>query len=289
MRRRPDRGLIALLPPLIAFVVFGALRVVAPVTIVGLVFDDPVHFAIVGVVLGLGGAGLLFVRPVETRVAALIAPSRPPTDAERGRVEPLLRRIGERAGVKVDRLVVGVEDDGELNASAGAAHLVFVTTAALRRSDAELEALLAHELGHHRGLHPVATALLWWLSLPGVALVAVYGALRRVVDRFTRRLPPVALVARVLLTVWQISVMWLYFIAQLLALRAARLSEFAADRSAARWGYGDALAALLTSLGPSEPAGLIARVMDSHPPTETRVSRLEEMRAGQAVEPASGY
>ena len=60
--------------------------------------------------------------------------------------------------------------------------LLFVTTAALRRRDPELEALLAHGAGHHRGLHPVATALVWWLSLPGEVLAAAYGALRRLQD-----------------------------------------------------------------------------------------------------------
>jgi Zn-dependent protease with chaperone function len=274
MKRRPDRSLLVLLPALLGFVVFGAARVVAPVTLIGLVFGEPLEFAVVATVLGLGGAALLFVRPVELKVAQLIAPSREPTSEEAARIEPLLGRIGERAGLRTDRLIVRVEDDHEMNASAGAAHLVFVTTGALRRADDELEALLAHELGHHRGLHPVAVALLWWLSLPGVALVAVYRVLRRLVARLTGRLPPLAVLARIVLNVWQISVMWLYFVAQVLAQGAARASEYTADRAAASWGYGNALATVLASLGPSPRAGLLERMMDTHPPTESRVARL---------------
>lgn len=42
-----------------------------------------------------------------------------------------------------------------------------MTDAALRRGDDELEALLAHELAHHRALHPVGTLVVWWLPIPG--------------------------------------------------------------------------------------------------------------------------
>jgi len=276
MTRRPDRSLLVLLPALLGFVAFGAARVVAPVTLIGLVFDEPLEFAIAATVVGLAGAALLFVKPVELKVAAWIAPSRTPTAEESARMEPLLERIGKRAGIRTDRLITRVQDEHEMNASAGAAHVVFVTTGALRRDDAELEALLAHELGHHRSLHPVAVALLWWLSLPGVALVAVYHALQRLLGRLTGRVPPLAFVVRIALVAWQISVMWLYFLAQVLALGAARASEYTADRAAASWGYGDTLAGLLASLGPSPPSGRVARLLDTHPPIESRVARLEE-------------
>ena len=57
-----------------------------------------------------------------------------------------------------------------------------MTTGALELPDEQLEAILAHELGHHRGLHPVMTAIVWWLSLPGVALAAIYRLMRRAVS-----------------------------------------------------------------------------------------------------------
>jgi Zn-dependent protease with chaperone function len=102
----------------------------------------------------------------------------------------------------------------------------------------------------------------------------VYRVLRRLVARFTERLPPLAVLAQIALNVWQISVMWLYFVAQALAQGAARASEYTADRAAANWGYGDELATVLASLGPSPRAGLLARMMATHPPTESRVARL---------------
>ena len=70
-----------------------------------------------------------------------------------------------------------------------------------------LEALLAHELGHHRGMHPIVTAMVWWLSLPGEALAWAYRADRAAADRgyahqlstlyaFIGEAPPGGLMAR---------------------------------------------------------------------------------------------
>jgi Zn-dependent protease with chaperone function len=274
LRRRPDRALLALVPALIAFVVFGAARVVAPVGLIGLLFDTPVQFAIVATVVAFAGTGLLFVRPVELAVGHVLVDARAPTAEETARLVPLVRRIGQRAGMTTRKLILRIEDDPRLNASAGAANLVFVTTGALRQPDGDLEALLAHELAHHRGLHPLCLALVWWLSLPGVALRAVYRLLRRLAGRLTRRAPPIAVVARIALTAWQVSVMWLYFVAELLALSAARATEYAADRTAARWGYGPALAKLLTSIGDDPSPGLVARLTATHPPVHSRIARL---------------
>ena len=78
MRRRPDRAVLALMAPLLLFVAFGAARVDAPVSVIGLLFDRPGTFALVTLALALGGAVLLFVRPLERRVARVFAPARAP-------------------------------------------------------------------------------------------------------------------------------------------------------------------------------------------------------------------
>ena len=274
MRRRPDRTLLALLLPLVAFIAFGISRIAAPVSLIGLLFDHPWVFALVSIGVVVGGAGLLFIRPIELKVASVLAPSREPTAAERDRLHALLDRIGEHARVRTRGLVLGVQDTGELNASAGAWRMLFVTDGALRRDDRDLEAVLAHELGHHRGLHPIATTIVWWLSLPGEALAAVYRALRRLALRLTHRVRPLAVVVQVVLIAWQISVMWIFYLGELLSQRAARVSEFAADRAAADWGYGDDLARLYASLPEPEPQGVVARLRADHPPIGERIERL---------------
>jgi Zn-dependent protease with chaperone function len=117
--------------------------------------------------------------------------------------------------------------------------------------------------------------MVWWLSIPGEALAAVYRALRRLALRLTHRVRPLAVVVQVVLIAWQVSVMWIYYVADLLSLRAARVSEFAADGAAADWGYGDDLARLYASIPEAEPAGRLARLRADHPPTDQRIERLE--------------
>ena len=144
----------------------------------------------------------------------------------------------------------------------------------MRRPDPELEALLAHELGHHRRLHPIVTAMVRWLSLPGEALAWTYRALRGVVLRLSRRVRLLALVAQLVVIAWQVLVMWPYYAGKLLALRAARVSEFVADRAAAEWGYADQVTSLFQSFGEPPPRGLMARLTAEHPPMQQRFDRL---------------
>ena len=286
MARRPGRTVLALAVPLVLFILYGMARVSAPVSALGLVFHEPEGFAVVAAVLSLVGAVLLFVPRIELAVGHVMAGgSRPPEPEERERVSGLLAPVAERAGIDPGRLIVRVLDDSRANASAGAAHLLYVTTGALWLDDEGLEAILAHELGHHRGLHPVLTAVVWWLSLPGVALAAVYRWLRNAVGALGNRLGTIgrllAVPLLVLLWVWQFTVMWIFWLGELLSRRAARIAEFEADASAARWGYGAELADALERLGAAEPErrGLLARLRADHPPTPERVARLREHAA----------
>lgn len=282
--------MLALAVPNVLFVVFGLARVDAPVSAIGLLFDEPAAFAVVAAVVALVGAALLFVEPVELAVARVIAgDSRPPGAHDAGRLGSLLGRAGRRAGIDWRRLIVRVKDDSTANAGAGAGHLLFVTTAALDLPDDELEAILAHELGHHRGLHPVMTAVIWWLSLPGTVLAAVYRELRRTVGALGQRLGTlgrvIAVPLLVLLIVWQIVVMWIWWVGDVLAMRAARISELEADTAAARWGYAATLAAAYERLAgaEAEPANRLARLRAEHPPISERIERL---RAYTRVVPA---
>src|SRR4051812_36820980 len=104
MRRKPDRVLFALLWPLVAFIAFGAARVDAPISLIGLVFDSAWAFAVVSVVLTLGGAALLCVRPIERRVAGVMAPARTPTAEEQHRLRGLLDAVGQRASLNTANL-----------------------------------------------------------------------------------------------------------------------------------------------------------------------------------------
>jgi len=283
MSRRLDRTTPVLVLTLLAFVAFGMLRVTAPVSALGVVFHQPLGFGVVAAITSLAGALLLLVKPVELAVSGPLAgPARLPSDSELERLAPMLERIGGRARIDPGKLILRVQDDGGINASAGAGHLMFVTTTALRLPDDQLEAILAHELGHHRGLHPVAALIVWWLSLPGLGLAVIYRVLRRAVGAIGARLGALgrllAVPVLVALVIWQVTVMWLFYVADLLSRRADRLSEFSADGAAARWGYGGQLAEALESAAGQEDevTSLIARLMADHPPVQERVLRLRE-------------
>src|ERR687896_2342769 len=86
------------------------------------------------------------------------------------------------------RLVLMAEDAGVINAYATAGHLVCFTTGALRLPDRQLEAVLAHELGHHTELHPWLSAFTWWVQLPAVPLKALLAALRRAIGGTAARI-----------------------------------------------------------------------------------------------------
>lgn len=292
MTRRPGRTTLALALPFVLFIAFGMARVAAPVGLLGELFDDPRDFAIVAAVTSLLGAVLLAIRPLELRVARAIAgPSAAPTPEERARLDPLLARVGERAGVDPERLIVRVQESTGVNAAAGGGHLLFVTRGAFGLDDPALEAILAHELGHHRGFHPVMTAVIWWVRLPGAALAAVYRFLRRAVTTLTSRLGALgrilAIPVLLALVIWQVAVMWLFYVADLFAFRASRISEYEADAAAARWGYAEPLAAAYESMAGNqvEPANHWQRLIAEHPPIETRIARLTAAAERQPTAP----
>jgi STE24 endopeptidase len=148
------------------------------------------------------------------------------------------------------------EDSSATNAYATAGHLVCVTTGALRLQDDQLEAVLAHELGHHSELHPWISAFTWWLQLPAVPLKALLAWMRttigRVAARFGGLARPIGVVLLVLLWIVTIQVLWLVWVADVLAAWIARRTEFAADARAVEFGYGPALLEAYGRLGGSE-------------------------------------
>jgi hypothetical protein len=93
-------------------------------------------------------------------------------------------------------------------------------------------------LFHEPAVFAVAAAV---TSLAGAALLLVRPVeLRRLVAGLGARLGTVgrllAVPVLVVLVLWQVSVMWLCYVANLFSRRADRLSEFSADRAAASWG-----------------------------------------------------
>ena len=220
-------------------------------------------------------AAVAFLRPVERWLARFLFGARVPSDAERARLEPVWRRVCGAAREDLGDYELRVEDRDELNATAGGARIVAVTTFALSLPDDELAAVLAHELGHHLDEHPVAALLGWWFALPST----VFDAILRVVGRVALLL----LVARLLLLLPLL-------LARLASAALNRSAEFAADRHAARLGFGPALVGVLERLlaaghdeaKPGDPGP--ARRWATHPPVGDRIARLRAYSAAAVAD-----
>jgi STE24 endopeptidase len=281
---------LLLLVPLVPLALFGVARAAAPVSILGVLLDDPWSYLIVAAVVVLVGAVLMTLRPVESFAARALFGMREPTAEETARVEPVLARACVAAGIGRDRLLLRIEDSSALNAYATAGHLVCVTTGALHVPERQLEAILAHELGHHTELHPWISALTWWLQLPAVPLKAILRAMRRAIATIAARLGglarPVGVVLLILMWIVAFQILWLVWIADVLAAAVARRTEFAADARAVDFGYGKPLLEAYEMIGQGgEPKSGLARLADFHPPMSERVGRVRARLDQSSVDP----
>ena len=242
---------------------------------------------VVPVLWMLSGA-VIFAALVESAISRLVLGLRRPTAAELRILAAPWRAVCRAAGVDGARYVLLVEDVNELNASASGGRTVAVTRSALRLQPSHLEAVLAHELGHHLAGHTAVSVLAWWYALPARAAAFLIGlAVRfvmfvgRIFAAFGNGIGALAslMTALMLMLMLTFFSFWLILVpltAPLLAW-ASRLGEFRADRTATMLGYGPVLIDVLHRMtaGYSRPTGLRARMLATHPSHGARISRIE--------------
>ena len=260
-------------------------------------------------------AALILARPVESGLAWLLYRRlRRPRPAELDRITPALARVCRRAGTDPGRYLLRVEENRQVNAFALGGRVLAVTRMSLELPDDMLEAVLAHEVGHHRHLHPLAIILGWWYLLPFEAGDRLLRAIRRVTRWLARvfqrlsdrtgglaggRAPDGALGMLVLLAVLGVLVvagsvlvvglglLWLPLallvrLARVLAAALSRAGEHAADRHAAELGYGPGLVQVLGLFLQIEqsrprPRGMAA-LLRSHPSSQARIDAIRRAR-----------
>jgi STE24 endopeptidase len=243
-------------------------------------------------VVWLVSGAIVFLPATGRSLAALVHGMRGPTGTERAALEPLLEEACGAAGVDPGRYRLRIQNSREINAMAVGGHVVGVSTAALQLPHEQLEAVLAHELGHHLAGHTRISLLRWWFELPARAtvwLVIVIGVAVHVAGdkigttgaKVISFVLIVALgVAAVLVSPW---VLLVPVIAPLLAM-ASRKAELHADRVAAELGYRLVLLEVLqrwVKEGHDEQrarAGFKARMLASHPSCALRISKLRGER-----------
>lgn len=245
------RPLLALAPVAVA-----AAAIVALVAY-GLNLLWPVWGAIVPVVAWWAPAPLLSARSVRRFIARTWYGCREPTREETQRLEVPWTGVLRRAGVDPGRFHLMVVESDDLNAYASDGDIVTVTSLAVRKLPARrLEAVLAHELGHHLRRHLIPALLLTQLLLP----VRLLWGLTRAVWWPVRRMYRVAVIWRTpfgylvtgLLAIVAAVAFVIFAVPAAVAYGGAALSglgrdraELEADAEAVRLGLGEPLLAVI--------------------------------------------
>jgi len=225
------------------------------------------------------GFNLLMLLIYPTFIAPLFNSFRPLSDAElAARIEALLARCGFTAkGLFVmDGSKRSSHGNAYFTGFGAAKRIVFFDTLLSRLAPAEVEAVLAHELGHYRRHHVwKRVALLFAFSL---GLLWLLGQL---IDArwFYEGLGVTQPGAAVALVLFFVVVPVFSFFLQPLASLLSRRHEFEADAYAAANANARDLVAALIKLYKDNAATLTPDPMhsafyDSHPPAATRVARL---------------
>lgn len=239
-------------------------------------------------VLWMVSGALIFLPAVERLFAQLKFRVRQPSQAElRCLAQPWVS-VCQAAGVPHGRYSLWIEESDGVNALAAGGHVVAVTQSALRLSPPHLEAILAHELGHHLAGHAWVSMLGWYYSVPARLSVRLVALLLRASDwvsRFLRRLgfafaelavglcSLFLVIALISLNPWLLLVP----VTSLLLAWSSRLAEIRADRIAAQLGYGkeliDVLQMWIRHQSGGRPRGRKA-LLATHPSHQTRMRKL---------------
>jgi STE24 endopeptidase len=225
------------------------------------------------------GFNLLMLLIYPTFIAPLFNSFKPLSDAElAARIEALLARCGFTAkGLFVmDGSKRSSHGNAYFTGFGAAKRIVFFDTLLARLAPAEVEAVLAHELGHYRRHHVwKRVALLFAFSL---GLLWLLGQL---IDArwFYAGLGVTQPGAAVALVLFVMVVPVFSFFLQPLASLLSRRHEFEADAYAAANANARDLVAALVKLYKDNAATLTpdpvhSAFYDSHPPAATRVARL---------------
>ncbi|WP_433661808.1 M48 family metalloprotease [Nocardia sp. CA-128927] len=246
--------------------------------------------AVVWVFVGVMLFDMAWFTPNRARFAKTLK-FRRPIPPEDERLAAAWAKVTSAPGVDGWPYSLWVEQSDDPNAYAAPSRIVAVTSSALaglkRR---HLEAVLAHELGHHINVDPRVRLLDTWLALPSRAMWALCRVFGRIAGLFGSFAPYVRLVVAVGLLPVVVIVLQpvvgltaaLLFVALLVVeplTRSAqqRRDEFAADRVSVDLGYGRALAAALRRWDTEPLPRLIAlrlRFYGTHPPLAARIRKI---------------
>ncbi|MCY4193106.1 MAG: M48 family metalloprotease [bacterium] len=235
-------------------------------------------------------AGLFFFIPqvedfMQTRFDKL---AREPTSEEQQRLVPAWEDVISRVGKGADRQYrLRVMSSSDINAYAAGGRQVMVTQGSLASvSDSELRGIIAHELGHHAGLHPVLNLAARWIIKPINWAQWVAIKLHNCSAFFTR-FARTSFAFKVLY-IFAILLLIIHYLLNIIVDVSIailqwlnRRAEYLADETAVELGFGPGLLSALCvfqeqELGvASDPSGIKSRLYATHPPLQKRIARVE--------------
>lgn len=219
-------------------------------------------------------ASVFVARGLANALGRSIQGWREPTAEERAILHAACVRVCVAAGVDPERYTLRVAR-GTRNAHSSGRSVLAATADVITGPTAvggvELEAMLAHELAHHRHGDLILAGPTWWLLLP-LAFV----------DTLSRALAAVPLIgSRLALALW-FPFRAVVFPFRTLSCLSGRPRELLADRFAADCGYARPLEHFFTDSADSArggSGGLVAWMLDTHPGATDRITALRNADA----------
>lgn len=205
------------------------------------------------------------------------------------RLIPLFEEVYSKAKEKDLRISTDIKlymnNDMQPNAFATGRNTICLTRGLLNYSDEEIKAIFAHEFGH---LHYKDTDSLLLITV-GNFIVTSFFVVSRLIFRFFGFTFAIvnrswgAWILTLLMDVIYVGMFNLWtWLGTMLVLHSSRGREYEADKFAFDTGYGNSLAQALDKIGTysgERSKGLFATLMSSHPETDSRIAKLQELGA----------
>ncbi|MBR6089437.1 MAG: M48 family metalloprotease [Anaerolineaceae bacterium] len=189
-----------------------------------------------------------------------------------------------------DDIQLYINDDEDPNAFATGRKTICITRGLLEKEPEQIKATLAHEFGHlsHKDTDQILVvtvgnmlisgfilffrAILFLLHLIMIIPCLFTGGDEGIFGLLVNDL------YHLLISICITGATWLWTkIGVLLVMKTSRNNEFEADEFAYRLGYGEPLCYMLDSVRGVKAQGLFANLASSHPDTDQRIARLQEL------------
>jgi len=179
-----------------------------------------------------------------------------------------------------DNVQLFICNDEEPNAFATGRKTVCLTKGFLRYSDEEIKATFAHELGHlaHKDTDFILMITIGNFIITGIfilyrILIYIMGIIFGLISESIA-----VFIYTIFIDLILVAMMWIWTkIGTVLVMHSSRQNEYLADEFAFKCGYGDSLAAVLDTFTGSSQKGLWANLASSHPDSDDRIARLQEL------------